>query len=72
MHMHVLQLHNLVLIHPGEHEDVTAAVIRPIGMDTPNWLPLHYCRNPLAICACDCHSYYFLKLVNMGLGLGLV
>ena len=63
MYMHVLQLHNLVLVHPGEHEDITIAVIRPIGMDTPNWLPLH----PLAIRACDCHSYYFLKLVNMGL-----
>ena len=43
------------------------AVIRPIGIDTHNWPSLHCCRNPLLICACDCHSYYFLKLVSMGL-----
>ena len=78
MYMYVLPL-RLVYVHvqvcsspsqsfayPGEHEDVIPAVIRPIGMDTPNWPPLHCCRNPLSICACDCH-YYFLKLVSMGL-----
>ena len=43
------------------------AVVRPIVIDTPNWPPLHCCRNRLLICACDCHSYYFLKLVSTGL-----
>ena len=65
MYMYVLQLHNLA--YPGEHEEVTPAVIRPTVIDTPNWPPLHCCRNPLLICAYDCHSYYFLKLVSTGL-----
>ena len=67
VHVHVYSSASQTFAYPSEHEDVTPAAIRPIVIDTPSWLPLHCCRNPLLICACDCHSYYFLKLVSMGL-----
>ena len=67
VHVHVYSSASQSFAYPGEHEDVTPAVIRPIVIDTPNWPSLHCCRNPLLICACDCHSYYFLKLVSTGL-----
>ena len=52
------QHYNFSLVHPGQYKDVTSAIIRLKGVNSPNWLfptSLQSCGNPFAVslhCAC--------------------
>ena len=51
-----------MLIHPGQHKDVSTAVLRPKGMDRPDWLLaalLSCCGQSLPVglqCSSHCDS----------------